>query len=142
MELIANGIKAKIKGRDFAKNLISLIENKLKGLELDMDEFDEKLENYYSREMDRLQKRDMSTQTLEDTYMCIKKFSEGARNPKSIVDKINRIFDDESTQGVILSSVHKAKGLEADRIFLLYPEMMPLKKYKKPWNIYHSNCIK
>jgi DNA helicase II / ATP-dependent DNA helicase PcrA len=35
--------------------------------------------------------------------------------------EIERLFNDDEPD-IILSTVHKAKGLENDRIFVLYPE--------------------
>jgi len=39
--------------------------------------------------------------------------------------KIKAIFTDE-IEGIVLSTVHKAKGLEANRVFIIRPDLMPL----------------
>jgi superfamily I DNA/RNA helicase len=44
-----------------------------------------------------------------------------------VIQKIESIFtDDKTTPGIMLSSVHKSKGLEARRVFILLPEEAPM----------------
>jgi len=51
------------------------------------------------------------------------------------------VFSDDK-QGIAFSTVHKAKGLEADRVFILHPEMMPHPKASKPWEQQQERNIK
>jgi DNA helicase-2/ATP-dependent DNA helicase PcrA len=37
---------------------------------------------------------------------------------------VQRIFSDKVT-GTTFMTIHKAKGLEADRVYIIYPELMP-----------------
>lgn len=41
----------------------------------------------------------------------------------------------DENDAIVLSTVHKAKGLEADNIFIYYPSLMPLKLATKDWEI-------
>ena len=42
---------------------------------------------------------------------------------QEVINKIQTVFtDDKESPGVKFSSIHKAKGLEADRVFALMPE--------------------
>jgi DNA helicase II / ATP-dependent DNA helicase PcrA len=47
-------------------------------------------------------------------------------NGNAVIDavcrRIESIFKDDQKSGICLSSVHKAKGLEADNVFILLPE--------------------
>jgi len=57
-----------------------------------------------------------------------------ARISDSVLDlkyKIKSIFTDE-IQGIVLSTVHKIKGLEADRVFIVRPDLLPM-QVAKPW---------
>ena len=49
-----------------------------------------------------------------------------------MISKIDALFSD-STSGIVLSTVHKAKGLEADTVHILNPELMPSRWAKKEW---------
>jgi superfamily I DNA/RNA helicase len=54
-------------------------------------------------------------------------FTEGARTTDEVVKKIEQVFtDDKSSAGIRLSSVHRAKGLEARRVFILVPKESPM----------------
>jgi len=47
---------------------------------------------------------------------------------------IENIFKNDG-EGIMLSTIHKAKGLEADRVFLLNPELIPSKFAYQKWEI-------
>ena len=42
-----------------------------------------------------------------------------------LIKNIKTIFGDKEKNSVIFSTVHKAKGLEADNVWILSPEKMP-----------------
>ena len=48
---------------------------------------------------------------------------------------INRIFSDENIENaVMLSTAHKSKGLEANRVMILLPDKLPLKfPHQQKW---------
>ena len=48
--------------------------------------------------------------------------------------KISMIFSDE-IQGIVLSTIHKVKGLEADRVFIIRPDLMPMPHAKGGWQL-------
>ena len=49
-------------------------------------------------------------------------------NTTQLKSYINRIFSDENIENaVVLSTAHKAKGLEANRVLILLPNKLPLK---------------
>jgi superfamily I DNA/RNA helicase len=50
------------------------------------------------------------------------------RDTRQLKSYINRIFSDENIgNAVTLSTAHKSKGLEANRVMILLPHKMPLK---------------
>jgi superfamily I DNA/RNA helicase len=55
-------------------------------------------------------------------------------------DKIRMIFSDDLF-GIVLSTVHKSKGLEADRVFIARPDKMPLPT-KKAWQYQQEMNLK
>ncbi len=72
---------------------------------------------------------------LYDNIEAIKVLSEGLSTVKELVDKIKIIFNGDEDDAIILSTVHKAKGLEADNIYILCPSLMPSRLANKPWEI-------
>ncbi|WP_268123863.1 UvrD-helicase domain-containing protein [Roseivirga pacifica] len=76
--------------------------------------------------------RNSEIQSYNDKLSVIQVLSVGCSKPLDIIRKIESIFS-EDTDGILLSSIHKSKGLEADRVFILGDELMPLKKAELKW---------
>lgn len=58
-----------------------------------------------------------------------------------LVNKLSMLFSNK-VKGVVFSSVHKAKGLEAKNIFILRPELMPHPKAEAEWELeQEDNCL-
>jgi superfamily I DNA/RNA helicase len=73
---------------------------------------------------------------LQDRRDCLLCFTEGAKTTDEVVKRIEQVVtDDKMGVGIRLSSVHKAKGLEARRVFILMPKEapMPHPMAKTPW---------
>lgn len=53
---------------------------------------------------------------------------------------ISKLFSPKK-RSVVCSSIHRAKGLEADRVFLVRPDIVRLKwKGQQPWQAYQEQC--
>ena len=76
---------------------------------------------------------------LEDKVMCVEVFCDGARSVKDIEDRIKALFQDGSKGGVLLSSVHRAKGLESNSVYILQPELMPHPMASSDWEQEQEN---
>lgn len=141
--LIRLGKKAVIRGRDIGAGICSLIRKVSRGKihSMSMESFAEKLEAYYLKEHARLAAKKKSTLTLSDQVETITVLSEGIGNLQSLIDKTLSIFDDKA-QGIVCSSVHKAKGLEANRVWIAKPELMPHPMAEQPWELEQENHIK
>ena len=59
-----------------------------------------------------------------------------------LINKINIIFTDDENDGICLSTIHKAKGLEADNVYILCESLMPSKHAKKEWEKISENNLK
>lgn len=129
--LLKMNVNCYIKGKDIGKNLIGLLES------IDQDNFDAQLNTdsvnvrLYERILDSrnnlvvnngLTLADatlaQSTMALYDSVTALFILSSTCRDKNELISKINEIFKDEA-DGICLSTIHKAKGLEADRVFIL-----------------------
>ncbi len=130
-ELISQGIKAVIKGKDIGKGLKGIV--KRLGSP-NITTFLVDLSNWHDAEKERLIHMDKNISIVEDKYHTLKALSVGCKEVHDILIKIDKIFSDDIAQ-ITFSSIHKAKGLEANRVFILLPELMPCIYAKKDWEI-------
>lgn len=61
-------------------------------------------------------------------------FSQKYKTTLEIIAAINNIFKEDG-EGIILSTVHKAKGLESDDVYIYLPHLFPSKYAKMPWEL-------
>lgn len=134
IQYLSKGIKAYVMGKDIGKNLISMIRNTR---ETFMTEVFKKL----NRELNKIEsnicmKRGMSPNEVRETSTyqsyqekidVIEILSKELDKSHEVIDKIDQIFSDDATEGIILSTIHKAKGLEKDNVFIIHEELMPSK---------------
>jgi hypothetical protein len=124
-ELIRNGVKANILGRDIGKGLVSLVERfEHKKSITDIPALCNALDDYSYKECNKLIKcmRTMQAMTLRDQVDTIFAVSENCNTIDEMKVRISSIFADEAL-GVILSSVHRIKGKEAKDVFILRPDL-------------------
>lgn len=134
---IKEGRKANIQGRDIGQGLISTVK---KTKAETVEELTGKLSDWLHVETQKENaKRNPSEQrliTLQDRYDCLMCFVEGATTVDAVIRKIEDVFTDSKTGDFIrLSPIHKSKGLEARRVFLLEPEgaTVPHPMAKSQW---------
>ena len=83
------------------------------------------LERYHAKEMTKLLKRDphlakTKIAQLHDNVDTINTLAETVASVEELTRKLEMLFNDETgAASVMCSTVHKAKGLEADRVWVL-----------------------
>lgn len=131
--LIRQGIGCRIEGKDIGKNLITLT-NKWKVS--DLATFTLRLQNFFSREMDKAKGAKLAA--LEDKFETMVILIErcqslGKHDLFSLRKLISDMFSDNDDYNVpnvvTLSSIHKSKGLEFDRAFILGMAQFQPSKY-------------
>jgi hypothetical protein len=140
--LLEKGKKASIMGRDFGENLCRLMDN-----QSCLDDLCLLLEDKASK----LKKRGLSEIAIINnaSYVALKEkvsiietlYKRFPGSFLALKQKIKNIFSDDKT-GIILSTIHKSKGLEAKRVFFLNPELIPSKFAKTPKALYAEDCLK
>lgn len=134
--LMKNKIKSKIKGKDIGEGIISLI---VKTGARTIPELFEGIEREENKLLEKLQKRGVrhpayhpKMELLFQRVEVIQCLSEEVDDVKELKRLIEDIFSDE-IKGIMLSTIHKAKGLENNRIFFLIPELIPSKFATMDW---------
>jgi superfamily I DNA/RNA helicase len=126
--------KATIKGSDFGINLIHMIEG-----EKSLGQLGATLANNLAKLREKLEKVGVFNVEEHTGFVMLKDKTEVITFLMKMVNSVDElkqmitgIFKDNVTDGIILSTVHKAKGLEANRVFIIKPKDMPL-KVSKGW---------
>ena len=115
------GRKANIQGRDVGQGLVSTV-NKMKATSIAhlIERLSDWLHKEQCKESAKRNPSDARLIAVQDRYDCLLAFCEGAETVETVTKKIESVFtDDANGTGIRLSSVHKAKGLEAKRVFIL-----------------------
>ena len=135
LSLIRRGVKAVILGRDIGKGLMNLVKKAQKKRRVYSlaDTLDALMEygNTEVRKLNRLGKS-MRAQSLRDRIETIIALSDGCNTIAQLERKVSQVFKDDA-EGVTFSSIHKAKGGEAERVFILKPDLMPHPKARAAW---------
>ena len=126
-DLISQGKSAYVLGRDMTKGLITAVQKITKNNHMGVDEFMLLFMQDYNYNYNRLlnQNKENQAMALEDKKDCLSIFIEKATTVGGIIEEIKRVFDGNDKGEIMLSTVHKAKGLEADNVYILATERMP-----------------
>lgn len=130
-QLLRQRIPAKIKGRDIGENIASKVKQIMKR-EVDMSRFPENLYSWRDSQLELLRAKfgsEDQQQNVEDITavleICFTTF-----NPNSVngfMEDIKSLFNDGASP-ITLCTVHRAKGLENDRVFIVRPDKLPLSR--------------
>lgn len=143
--LIKNHKKCKIRGKDIAEGILALINktgaNTLSSLE-------SALEREQERTLEKLATRGVKKPSLHPKMelLCQKidvilTLASEVSTVVALKELINNIFDDKA-KGIILSTIHKAKGLENDRVFFLLPNLIPSRYAIQDWQLEQEQNLK
>jgi hypothetical protein len=139
-ELLTAGVAAKVRGRDIGASLVKIIDIVEKAPDYQFEAFPACMEAYRSGQVHTLSQREGTEMQIEslcdrvDSLIAIHANLIGqgrCHNAGDLRSYIASLFDD-SRAPVMLSTIHKAKGLEADRVFILRYDLMPHKMAKTP----------
>lgn len=139
-QYISAGIKAVIVGRDIGKNLISMV-RKTKAVSFDgmYEKFGIEMDKILNEliRIKGLNRNEALTHSSYSSYKdkvdAIRVISDGCSDLEEVIDKIESIFSDDKSDAIILSTIHKAKGLEANNVYIIHSELMPSKNAKLDW---------
>jgi DNA helicase II / ATP-dependent DNA helicase PcrA len=126
--------KAVVKGSDIGIHLIELI-GKINNIQELTEFWEQELQNFAIdlRSKGVLNPNEHSGYiALTDKVATLIFLSKLSNSIEDLKVKIRTIFTDEIV-GICLSTVHKIKGLEANRVFIVRPDLLPMKNVKSGW---------
>lgn len=146
IKLLTEGKKSYIVGSDIGESIIKMIlstnkkdteftiDGVISSLLIEKEKLIEKAINKYG--LSRSEAMDEShIAVFIEKIQLIEALSYGVNDPYVVIDKIETIFSDDKKEGIRLSTIHKSKGLEAERVFIIHEDLMPSKYAKQPWQI-------
>lgn len=121
LSILRAGKRAAIAGRDFATGLIKLVTTLGRG-GASIDTFRMRLLGWREREVARAiaAKRQARADLVDDQAAMLGDLASDAQTVDALIAMLRRLFDDSGDEPrVMCSTIHRAKGLERDRVFVL-----------------------
>jgi hypothetical protein len=110
-------IPCNVQGRKFGTGFLSLV---YKSKAKTISEFKKFLFSWAQEEKKKLDDLKKSTVFLMDKVECLSILCSSVGSIKELIDLIQKMFSDQDDENkVILSTVHRAKGLERETVFVL-----------------------
>ncbi len=129
---IGEGKQVHVMGREIGKGLVNVIKKAGGKRSKTIDELRPKLDKWQQRQIAKADRDEAKIAAIQDRVDCINILAAGLETIKELIDAIEAIFSD-AQGGTKLATVHKAKGLEAPRVFILNPDLMPSKWARQEW---------
>jgi superfamily I DNA/RNA helicase len=144
LDLLYEGKKAYIVGKDIAEKFHTLIKPYrsshvgalISGLKYQLEQIHDAL----SAKGVKKPLAHPKYQAFLDISRSLSLLAERSSSVKELEKSIDKIFSPQK-DAIILSSIHKSKGLEYDRVFLLRPDLLPNKFAKSAEEIQQENNL-
>lgn len=125
LEFLKRGVRANIAGRDVGASLLTIV-NKA-GTD-DVVALIKHVDEWCAAECKRLAAKNppRDSQPIEDRAECINALCEGAKTVSEVRARIESLFSDKDDSArIMLTTTHKAKGLERERCWILTETYRP-----------------
>jgi hypothetical protein len=117
LSFLAEGRPATVAGRDVGAGLTNLIR---KSRARSVPELCAWVDDWAKQEAKRLEQKGKDRSGPKDKADCVRKLAEGARSVDEVLNTIQTLFSDKDDGSrIVLSTTHRAKGLERDRAWVL-----------------------
>ena len=148
-DLIRMGRKCFIRGKDIGNNLKKIIkDSKQELLNSDLKEdglFIQLYDQLFNMVSDIMRKTNLDKQSVMNMSIVVNKLdvinalyvlSENLTTAQELMNRIDIIFSDrKKNEGIALSTIHKAKGLEAENVYIACRSLMPSPSATQEWEI-------
>jgi superfamily I DNA/RNA helicase len=137
LQLIAQNIPATVKGREIGKQLGEMVDRVLG--KKDLSQLPSLIRSYRMEQAQKLAEDESQLQSLYDRLDAIEccYMAWSCATADAFKGRLESLFSDKNEKNaIVLSTVHKAKGLEGERVFILKPNRLPLRlKTAQQWQI-------
>lgn len=139
IELLKLGKRCAIMGKDYGDELVYLIDSikDIWGLEAKLEKLSESL----AKKGVKMPTKVPAYAQLEEKVHVLLTLYEYFGDLEVVRNRIYDIFTDTQSKGVTLSTIHKSKGLEADNVYFLQPDLLPSKYAVTELALYAEKCL-
>jgi DNA helicase-2/ATP-dependent DNA helicase PcrA len=131
-ELLRMGVPARVRGRDIGRGLCALVAQVVEQDSFKLQDFPALVSRYAEQQEEQLVRKhkdgaEMALVSLRDRCDTVRAIYQSLK-PRSVEEflrAVQQLFSDEEKGVVWLSSIHRAKGDEAERVFILRPDLLP-----------------
>lgn len=143
LELIARGTPATVRGRDIGKQLTKIVDQATDNGDKSWEHFIWHLDAYHAEQAAKSSDDDEKLQSLEDRVNAVRRCYQEwqSTSAETFKSRLEGLFNDKNSI-ITLSTIHRAKGLEAERVFVLRPDKLPLQlrnpqqwQTEQEWNL-------
>jgi superfamily I DNA/RNA helicase len=141
-QLLKQNRRASIRGRDIGEGLKDLVRKAMK-FSLDTGDWSYGLDQYCRIEDRRLEllgeRGEGRRATLQEKVECLMRLRDlpEAESVDGVVGLLDRLFEKKECgldgDVVMLGTVHRCKGLESERVWILRPDLLPHPMAKREW---------
>lgn len=138
--LLRGGVPCNILGKNIGTGLekltLSLSANSVPDLI-------DKLDNYERAQRSKLlaKHKFTSVDALADRCECLRIIARAVTTIDDLIKKIGELFSAAPTNAITLATIHKAKGLEWNHVFLLNRELIPSQHATSDWQLRQENNL-
>lgn len=144
IQLVKEGKKCSILGKEYGEQLISIM-NKLSNY----PDYKEGVDTILKKKEEELIKSGVEKPTSSANYQklveklnIVEILKKEFGSFQTAKERVEEIFNETGT-GIRLMTIHKSKGLESKRVFVIgYKELLPSKYAKSMTEIYQEHCLK
>jgi superfamily I DNA/RNA helicase len=135
--LLRRKIPAAIKGKDIAQQLLRVVETVIESFHAPptLEKFLVGLTEYQNKRAKKILLDTAALAALSDKIEAIRIVAENCTAIDELSERIKGMFVENDSEGVTLSTIHRAKGLEAKTIYILHPELLPHPKATQSWQL-------
>lgn len=142
IDLLKKQKRSTIKGKDFGENLIEILDKISRPQDLACV-LEEKMQSLLEKGIPRgIAINHPSYIALQEKCDILALLLKEGMSVNDLKDQMGNIFTDEENDGIVLSTIHKSKGLEADRVFFLNENLIPSPRATTPGALYSEKCLR